>query len=108
MMDVKDMAAIGLKNLRMISKEGKEVKELLLAPTLECKLSIPIDEDNKELMDLVEIAKEPRSFCFRISARKNGTMFEKCLYYQKSKKKRIRKKWEINRKTFGIKGGTIK
>lgn len=102
------MATIGLKTVTMISKKGEEIKYLPLTSTAECKLSTPIDEDNKELMGLVEIAKEPRSFCFSISSRKNGTMFEKCLYYQKSKKKRIRKKWEVNRKIFGIKGGTIK
>lgn len=92
------MANIGLQKIAIISKEGEEIKYSPLASTSECKLSIPIDENNKELMDLVEITKEPRSFCFRLSARKNGTIFEKCLYYQRSKKKRIRKKWDISRR----------
>ena len=37
-----------------------------------------------------------------IKAKRHGTTLEKCLYYKKNKKKRIRKKWDFTRKIFGI------
>ena len=39
----------------------------------------------------------PKSISVTIRAKKNGTTLEKSLYYQKSKKKRIRKKWSLKR-----------
>ena len=39
----------------------------------------------------------PKSISVTIRAKKNGTTLEKSLYYQKSKKKRIRKKWSLER-----------
>lgn len=39
-------------------------------------------------------------FVVELKAKRKGNITEKCLYYQKSKKKRIRKKWNLIRKVL--------
>ena len=44
----------------------------------------------------IDITK-PASIEVKIHAKKNGSLLEKSLYYQKSKKRRIRKKWSLEK-----------
>lgn len=40
---------------------------------------------------------QPIEISVRLTRKKKGTLIERCLYYQKSKKKRIRKKYNLLR-----------
>ena len=60
------------------------------------EIELAMDQEETPEWAKVDITK-PISFSGTIRAKKNGTTLEKSLYYQKSKKKRIRKKWSLER-----------
>lgn len=81
----------GLSNIQ-ISTDGETYKPL--KPAKEVILRFEEAEPNNEYnFDFTK----PISFTQRIYAKRKGTLLERCLYYQKSKKKRIRKKYNLLR-----------
>lgn len=88
---------IGLTNIQMKNENGEWVK---LDDVSEATLSIGenTEYDRYDWLD----ATKPSELSIKIRAKRKGTYIEKCLYYQKSKKKRIRKKWDFLRNVFGI------
>lgn len=88
----------GLSNIQISTDNGKTYKPI--APTtqavfLKFEEAEPIEDKYK--FDFTE----PIEFSAVMKKKKNGTIFERCLYYQKSKKKRIRKKYNMARILFG-------
>ena len=87
---------IGLKSISM-STDG--VKFTPLCSTKDIELTM---EENPEWKEMAKIdLTKPIEVNTTIRAKKKGTLFEKSLYYQKSKKKRIRKKWSLE-KVLGV------
>lgn len=87
----------GLSNIQ-ISTDGETYKSL--KPTtqeiiLKFEEAEPIEDKYK--FDFTQ----PIEFSATMKRKKNGTIFERCLYYSKSKKKRIRKKYNLTRILFG-------
>lgn len=83
---------IGLSNIQ-ISTDGETYKPL--KPTTQ-KVILRFEETeptNKYDFDFTK----PIEFRTTIRRKKKGTLIERCLYYQKSKKKRIRKKYNLFR-----------
>lgn len=85
-----------LKVETLMSIDG--VKFIPVCSTKDIELAM--EEDTLEWAK-IDIAK-PISINVDIRAKKKGTLLEKSLYYQRSKKRRIRKKWSIE-KVLGIK-----
>ena len=83
------MAKIGISS---ISIDGANFTPL--CSTKEIDLTMKQEETPEWAK--IDITK-PISISATIRAKKNGTTLEKSLYYQKSKKKRIRKKWSLER-----------
>lgn len=88
----------GLSNIQ-ISTDGETYKPL--APTTQ-EVFVRFEEvepiEDKYKFDFTQ----PIEFSERIRKKKNGTIFERCLYYRHSKKKRIRKKYDIQRILFSL------
>ena len=83
------MAKIGISNIAI---DGANFTPL--CSTKEVDLTMEQEETPEwAKLDLAH----PKSISVTIRAKKNGTTLEKSLYYQKSKKKRIRKKWSLER-----------
>lgn len=89
------MAIIGLSNVQIRSAEGNFVPVCTVG-----EIKAAVETDPPEWWQ--DITSKPISQTFTIKAKRNGTIFERCLYYKKNKKKRIRKKWDINRKVFHV------
>ena len=90
------MSKIGLKSISM-STDG--VKFTPVCSTKEIELAMEENPEWKE-MAKIDLAK-PIEVNMTIRAKKKGTILEKSLYYQKSKKKRIRKKWSLEKILIG-------
>lgn len=81
---------VGLSNIQ-ISTDGKTYKPL--KPTTQ-EVFVRFEEtepNNKYNFDFTQ----PIEFSAAMKRKKKGTLIERCLYYQKSKKKRIRKKYNL-------------
>lgn len=88
------MSEIGLTNIKM-STDGVKWQ-----PVGEVK-DIKFETDRIDYQwNNVDITK-PIQINGTIRAKKKGTILEKSLYYQKSKKRRIRKKWSIEKILIG-------
>ena len=89
---------VGLSNIQ-ISTDGVETYTSITPTTQAVFLKFEEAEpiENKYKFDFTQ----PIEFSATIKRKKNGTIFERCLYYQKSKKKRIRKKYNMARILFG-------
>ena len=88
------MSEIGLTNIKM-STDG-----VIWQPVGEVK-DIKLETDGIDYQwNNIDITK-PIQINGTIRAKKKGTILEKCLYYQKSKKKRIRKKWSLEKILIG-------
>lgn len=98
MMDVKDMATIGLGNMQYKPVNDPDAEWKTLGSTVECKL-VCSDEPPEWFKNV----NPSKTYTFVVSAKKRDTLVQKCLYYQRSKKKRIRKKWDFKRRVLGIK-----
>ena len=81
---------IGMSNVKM-SNDG--VNWQPICDFTEAELTTP----KEEVPEWLNISNTPISISATIRKRKNGSLLEKSLYYCKSKKKRIRKKWNIVR-----------
>lgn len=92
------MARIGISNLQ-ISTDG--VNYVPLCSTKDVSLEV-VEEDN-QYYDFIKDINKPVELSITLHRKKHGNLIQKCLYYQKSKKKRIRKKWNFARKVLEIK-----
>lgn len=86
---------VGLSNLQ-ISSDG--VNYTPLCSTTEVTFECEKQDINYEWLKDIN---KPAEMSFTLKAKKRGNEIEKCLYYQKSKKKRIRKKWNFERRILG-------
>lgn len=84
------MSKIGLTNLQMKDIKGEFVP---LCSTKEISAAVEDYEPPQWWKDITK----PIEFSVTIRAKRKGTILERSLYYRKSKKKRIRKKWELVR-----------
>ena len=83
---------LGLSNIQ-ISTDGETYKPLK-PTTQEVFVSFEEAKPNNEYnFDFTQ----PIEFSTRMKKKKNGTIFERCLYYQHNKRKRIRKKYNLFR-----------
>ena len=90
------MATIGLGNIKIIDLEnGKTGFISNETATLNYEPSVEEKEYYERIL-------KPISFEMTIHPKRKGTMLEQSLYYNKSKKKRIRKKYDFRRK-LGVK-----
>ena len=91
----------GLSNIELQNSDGEFIP---ICSTSEMTLSVEENkEENNNYYDFIkDINKPVEMSSFTIRAKKRGNEIEKCLYYQKSKKKRIRKKWNFERRILGI------
>ncbi len=88
----------GLSNIQISTDNGKTYNSLSPS-TQEVMVSF---EETKQIEDKYKFDfTQPIEFSATMKRKKNGTIFERCLYYQKSKKKRIRKKYNMARILFG-------
>ena len=85
-----------LSNIKLQNSDGEFIP---ICSTSEMTLSV---EENNNYYDFIKDINKPVEMGFTIRAKKRGNEIEKCLYYQKSKKKRIRKKWNFERRILGI------
>lgn len=86
------MSKIGISSLSM-STDG--VKFTPVCSTSDIELAM---EENPEWKEMAKIdLTNPIQINGTIRAKKKGTILEKSLYYQKSKKRRIRKKRNIEK-----------
>lgn len=84
---------IGLSNIQ-ISNNGGETYKPIAPTTQEVLLKFEeVEPINKYDLDFTK----PIEFSCKLKRKRKGTIFERCLYYQKSKKKRIRKKYNIGK-----------
>lgn len=84
------MTKIGLSNIQF-SSDGEIWKPLGVSQEFELK----IEKQNDDFYDFIkdiDINKNIEFSC-NIHKKRHGNIFEKCLYYQNHKKKRIRKKY---------------
>lgn len=88
------MKKIGLKNISM-STDGVNFTPVCSTKDIE----LAIEEETPEWLK-VDITK-PIVVSATIKAKKKGTLLEKSLYYQNSKKRRVRKKWSLE-KVLGV------
>lgn len=86
---------IGLTNIQMKNSDGEFVP---ICSSAELKFAVEEYEPPEWWQDISKALE----LCIEIRAKRKGTYIEKCLYYQKSKKKRIRKKWDYFRYVLGI------
>lgn len=87
---------VSLSNIQ-ISTDGETYKPLKPAKEVILRFEEPEPVNNKFNFDMTQ----PIEMSVRLRKKKKGTIFERCLYYQNSKKKRIRKKYNIARILFG-------
>lgn len=87
------MSKIGLKSISM-STDG--VNFTPVCSTKEIELAMEVNPEWAK----IDLAK-PIEVNTTIRAKKKGTLLEKSLYYQKSKKRRIRKKWSLEKILMG-------
>ncbi len=88
----------GLSNIQ-ISTDGETYKPL--APTTQ-EVFVRFEE-TEPINDKYDFDfTQPIEFSCRLTKKKKGTIFERCLYYRHSKKKRIRKKYDIKRILFSL------
>ena len=81
-----------LKAETLMSQDGVK-----FIPITEIK-NIKIEPATEEVPEWAKIdITKPASIEVKIHAKKNGSLLEKSLYYQKSKKRRIRKKWSLEK-----------
>ena len=81
-----------LKAETLMSQDGVK-----FIPITEIK-NIKFEPATEEVPEWAKIdITKPASIEVQIHAKKNGSLLEKSLYYQKSKKRRIRKKWSIEK-----------
>lgn len=83
---------VGLSNIQ-ISTDGETYKSL--KPTTQ-EVFVRFEETeptNKYNFDF----SQPVEMSVRLTRKKKGALIERCLYYQHSKKKRIRKKYNLLR-----------
>lgn len=90
------MSKTGLKSISM-STDG--VNFTPVCSTKEIELAMEVNPEWAKISK-IDLAK-PIEVNTTIRAKKKGTILEKSLYYQKSKKRRIRKKWSIERILIG-------
>lgn len=81
-----------LSNIKMYDMEGNEITAV---PSGSLELT-PLE--NEEIYNIPMSARAT----FTLKAKRKGNLIEKCLYYGKSKKKRIRKKYNIYRRILKI------
>lgn len=91
----------GLSDIKLQNSDGEFIP---ICSTSEMTLSVEENkEENNNYYDFIkDINKTVEMSSFTIRAKKRGNEIEKCLYYQKNKKKRIRKKWNFERRILGI------
>ena len=89
----------GLSNIKLQNSDGEFIP---ICSTSEMTLSIEENKEENNYYDFIKDINKPVETSFTIRAKKRGNEIEKCLYYQKSKKKRIRKKWNFERRILGI------
>ncbi len=80
---------LGLSNIQ-ISTDGVNWKSLGTAQ----EVSIECEKQDNDFYDFVKDINKPIEISCTIHKKKKGCFIEKCLYYMKSKKKRIRKKYQ--------------
>ena len=83
---------VGLSNIQ-ISTDGETYKPLKPAKEVILRFEEPEPINNEFNFDMTQ----PIEMSVRLRKKKKGTLIERCLYYQHSKKKRIRKKYNLFR-----------
>lgn len=81
------MSSIGISNIKISSDD-------INWTSIGNVENVKIESENNFPLWYEELSK-PCEISFTKRAKKNGDIFERCLYYRKSKKKRIRKKYDI-------------